>query len=155
MTSSTISIQVERLQDVHREILPMFNDHWEECGCAGGPEELAIDYNMYNLAERNGQHIGVAVRSDGVLIGYGSMFLMRPPHHRHDLVATGDCFFVVKEHRKGSVGLRLLKFMEAEALDRGASYMTLLSNTNTPVDGLLRRLKYTETDITYTKKLGE
>lgn len=151
---SEIRFDVERYADVIEEAKSLLLDHWEEIALFKDKIKLAPDYDKYaTLAEAGNLHIST-VRSDGKLVGYHAAFLSYHPHYKNDLMALTDIFYVIPKFRKGLLGFRFFRFIEAELKAIGVVKMMAGSKTSLDLRVLFNRLGWVETDIMHGKYIG-
>lgn len=106
----------ERIIEVFGEIKPLLEMHWVEI--AHYPDiALDPDYDHYVQAERKDMLRIFTARLGHELIGYAIYFVMPGLHYRKSLQAQQDILFLLPQHRKGRLGLRLIRHAD-EQLDR-------------------------------------
>lgn len=155
-TPSTITYQVERWPDIPRtEMDALFQLHWEEIAGDKNKIKLDVDYDLYaQLAENGGIHI-VTVRDAGRLVGYNCMFIHTNLHYKGVLMAASDVYFLMKEYRRGSIGIRMFKFVE-ESL-RAIGVKKVFMNTKVWKDNsvIFDRLGFHEVERLWCKYIGD
>jgi len=108
-----ITYQEENWTDVVEEMEPIFKIQWEEVGLNATSEKgihLNPQWETYEILEsKNMLHV-VTVRKDKKLIGHYVSVIAPHLHSKDILVAQNDFLYVSKEHRKGLVGYKLIKF---------------------------------------------
>ena len=93
------------------------------------------DGAQYLALEQAGALHAIGAYDDHALIGF-AVFLVTVIPHYGVRAATTESVFVSQQHRKGRLGLRLIREMEAWAKELGAVGIFLSS----PVDGRLSKL---------------
>lgn len=144
---------VEPFSSVYPEASELLRLHWEEVAPYKDLLTLNPDMQMYRTLEEQGRIVVVTARRLGELIGYVVMMLHAHHHYSHVLTATEDIHFLHPDHRKGSLGLRLIAAAEAEMAARGVRVMTLRTKVTHNHGLLFERLGYQPQDIVYTKRL--
>ena len=80
--------------------------------------------------------------------------LISPFHANAQFTMCNECFwFVDEKHRKGSLGLRLMKEAERLAVHDGCTMMVMSSLSNSPkgLDNVLKKLGYVAQESSYVK----
>ena len=87
------------------------------------------------------------------LIGYTVNVVTNHLHYADLLIVQNDIIFLCKEHRKGRLGLQLIKRTEEEAKKLGARLCIWHGKVGTALAGILPKLGYGEHEIIYTKEI--
>ena len=131
---------VEPIFDNLDETMVMWKDHWNE----QKEEELrgvefcpAVDYFRY--LEENGNFAHITVRKGTELVGhFGVSFGINKQTSRR--VAGDDFFYIKPDHRKGMLGIKLIKFARDYAFECGASEFSVSYRVSVDdLDPVLRR----------------
>ena|SRR3990167_5974224 len=133
-----------------------FKQHWIECGQVNGPDKLEIDYELYGRMEDIGHYKGFfAQDSEGNLIGYVSTVLATGMHHKNDLYAETDCFYLDPKYRSKGIGYQLIQYAERTLKDKyGVGFLRITVNANKKdIVPLIEKMGFAECDIVYQKKL--
>jgi len=143
----------EVTQGLIDEILPLLMLHEKELNVSGRP--LDPDYLTYIVADVKRQLAVYTVRDgeEKSVIGYAVYWLSRHPHY--DIkVAQQDILFLHPAHRKGRVGIKLIKFSE-KCLKEDHSVEMVLQHTKShkSLESLFQYLGYTELETIYSKVL--
>lgn len=135
------------------EIWPLLEDHREELTTNKALMVLAPDMERYILCERMGAFFALMARDNGVLVGYSGNFIAQNLHYKGFRYANNDVLFLAKTHRKGSLGLRMIRETEKEAQRRGAQMMVWHAKPKTSLDAIMPKLSYRVQDVMYSKTL--
>ncbi len=148
-----ITIQREIFNDTIMEMMPLCTDHFLELKHSGNT--LDFDFFHYLMLENLDKLVLVTVRDEGLLIGYFMGAVNCSPHCKQDLHFVTDSIFIVREYRKGFLGLRLLKFVE-EVIKQYNVKEWFISSSDEIIDitPLFKRLKFSKVETTYSKILG-
>lgn len=146
------SIQVERIEDVLSELKPLHVAHWQETERYRHGIPLNPDYNYMINAERNGRFLLFTVRIDGVLVGNMMLYISRSTHTQN-WVAEEDTMFILEEHRKGRLGVRLIQYGEEILRNLGITEVRVTVKTVNNVGRLLSHLGYTHAANQFIKTL--
>jgi len=146
---------VEKFSDVYPEAKQLLVLHWDEI--APHKELLTInpDLAMYETLERADKLCVITARHMGTLIGYVVMMICMHPHYVHVKSAIDDIHFLHPDHRKGSVGLRLLAAAKEEMQRRGVQLMSLRTKVGHNHGLLFERIGFKPQDVVYTMKIGD
>jgi N-acetylglutamate synthase-like GNAT family acetyltransferase len=148
-----ITYQVEKYHEIKEEIHALWQSHWEEVALDKAAIPLEPNYEMYQqLSEMEVLHL-VTVREDGNVIGYHISMIHGHLHYKSSKTCFTDIFFVVKEKRKGFVGIKLLKFMEQSVKDLGVQKIYMGCKTHIDITPVLEHLGYKHIEKIFTKVL--
>jgi GNAT superfamily N-acetyltransferase len=137
------------------EISLLLESHWEEVGTDKDKIPMDVDYEQYAQAALQGiLHVMVA-RSHGSLVGYHSTFVRPHIRYKSTLMGFVDVYFLHKDFRRGSTGIRLLKAAETSLKARGVK--KIQSGTKLSLDRgkVFEHLGYKAAETTYTKWIGD
>ena len=150
-----VEIAVESVEQLDQsEIWPLFEDHRDELTTNKALMVLAPDWDRYVTCERVGAFFVMTAREAGRLVGYSANFIAPHLHYSGMVYANNDLLFLAKSHRKGSLGLRLIRETEREAQRRGARMVVWHAKAGTALDRMLQRLKpYRVQDVLYSRVL--
>jgi GNAT superfamily N-acetyltransferase len=109
-----VDLAVETMATVREEIEPLLLAHYDEIALHKDTIKLDVDWGKYEGLERNGGLRVYTAREDGRLVGYSVFFLAWNMHYKSTLFGQNDVLYLTPEHRKGTTGLRLIKFSEDE-----------------------------------------
>lgn len=148
------TIQTESFTECLPELQDLFEIHYQEIG--DDPENIRLnpDYEVYFTLEDNGMLHLATVREDNTIVGYYLSVITPLLHFKHITNAHNDAIFIRKEHRKGSLGLRLLKFVAKELTKLGVHRMTVHTKTKQPFDKLCIAAGMECFERHYCKRLG-
>lgn len=116
---SRVTYLVEEWSDCVRELMPLWQQHWEEIAIHRDSIPLAPDLDEYRRLEAAGNLSVVVARSEGSVAGYYISFVKTHLHYRTTLHAFTDVYYVLPEFRKGFCGIRLIEAAMAEWRRRG------------------------------------
>lgn len=103
-----ISYARENFAKTLDELRPVLFRGWSEVG----QKDMILDpdFDEFIAQERAGRLALFTVRNDGALVGYSIFFLRNHLHYRNTVCAINDAIFLDHAHRRGRVGVRLIKF---------------------------------------------
>jgi GNAT superfamily N-acetyltransferase len=137
------------------EINLLLKSHWEEVGTDKDKIPMDVDFAYYADAARAGiLHVMVA-RNEGELVGYHSTFVRPHVRYKSTLMGFVDVYFLHKDFRRGSTGIRLLRAAEQSLKARGVK--KILTGTKLSLDRgkVFEHLGYHAAETTYTKWIGD
>jgi len=149
-----IEYKEETFDQVIDEIKPLLEDHWEEIALNKEVIKLNPNYEMYEKLCHAGVMRIVTARDDGKLIGYCICIIAYNLHYKDSLTATNDIFFISKDYRKGSTGVKL--FIKNEEILKSYGVQRLIMNTKVHQDvgAIFERLGYKQTERVFGKLIG-
>lgn len=150
-----ITFHVERLSDELENLKPFLPLHWEELALNKDKVPLDPQYEVYLARENLGQVLFVVAREMGKIVGYFVGFVAPGLHYQTCLTLTMDIFWLHPLARKGSSGIKLFRFVEAEARNRGVQRIFVGSKLHKDASALFERLKYDPVETYYSKWIGD
>ncbi len=149
-----ITFAVERLETMDAsELWPLLVDHREELTTNKALMVLAPDMPRYVACEQAGAFFMLVARENGAMVGYSANFIAQHLHYSALRYANNDVLFLAKDHRKGSLGLRLIRETEREAKARGAQLLVWHAKPGTSLDVVLPKKGYRVQDVMYSRIL--
>lgn len=111
-----LTLQKERLKDVHQEFLVMEASYWDtEAEKNQDMPENVWDYETYFVMEQTERLVTYTARApSGQLVGCAFYFLIYHLHHIHHRVAACDSIGTHREYRGQGVARSLFAFAEYE-----------------------------------------
>jgi GNAT superfamily N-acetyltransferase len=129
-------------------------EHWQEIARNKDVMILNPLADRYDAMERAGVLLCLAAFVDDVMVGYSATVVAPHLHYGGLVYGSNDVLFVQAEHRRGSLGLRLIRDTERHAAQRGARLMLWHAKQGSALDVMLGRLKqYAVQDIIYSRAL--
>tara|TARA_R110000868_G_scaffold340099_1_gene600763 strand:+ start:786 stop:1256 length:471 start_codon:yes stop_codon:yes gene_type:complete len=147
--------QREDLYKIKDEISNLLQDHWEEIALNKEKIKLNPDWGAYSVLYKSGKLGIYTARKEGKLIGYFVVIAGSNPHYKDHLFAVNDIIYLVPEHRKGFVGIKLIKYAEKDLKNFGVSVFTINTKVHKPFDSVLERLGFNLIERVYSKYIGE
>lgn len=144
--------QIENLH-TFKDNHALFRANWEETGIVPGMEELAISFDTFSDYVAKDCFTIVSVRHENIVVGYALLIISQHRHSVHTKVCSVDTIFIAKNHRKGFVGIKLIKYAELCAKLKGATLFLQRVKTERDFSPLLLRTGYRKTETVYTKEL--
>lgn len=148
-----IEIKIDKIENILGTCGGLFQQHWEEVAHNKDKIKLAIDRKKYISLEEVGALVCFSAFNGDERVGYSIFFVSPHLHYSNNIFAMNDVVFVSKEYRRGSVGLRLMKFAEEYLESIGASIISYHFKPDHDAKGLFSRLGYNMAELTYSKCL--
>jgi hypothetical protein len=115
----------ESYVNVKNEIKPLIQEHWKEIALHQNDIKLEPNWNTYSrLADQGALRVYTA-RKSGELVGYFVCIVMPSLHYMRHLFANNDIIFLKKSERKGTAGIRLIKFAIEELKKDGVTLINV------------------------------
>lgn len=148
-----ITLQRETLFDIIGEVDDLLRLHYEEVALHKESVPLAPMWERYRQLESIDAFVLYTARSDGELIGYSAFFINRHMHYGDTVMAHNDVIFLHPDHRRGSAGIKLIKFCEQQLRERGVVKATWHVKQEHDFGAILRRMGYIAEDLIFGKIL--
>lgn len=158
-----ITIQLERWAHFKDDAEALFPLHWEEVAIDKEHYKQKADHARYLAMCAAGSLQVVTARDvqtvngkvERKLVGYIISFIVPHMHYKGSpLVSMTDMYFVLPEYRKGGLGLRLFKFMEADLKAKGVGKAHTSCKVHLDFQPFLEKMGWRFTDKTFSKMLG-
>lgn len=150
-----MNIQLEAYSVVKNDVRELIQRHWEDIALNQDKIKLNPNWEGYAELDRAGMLRFFTARQDGELIGYFLLIVSRSLHYKDHLFANNDILFLHPDHRKGTAGLRLIRFAEQSLRDEGVSLMNVNTKIHAPFDVIMQRMGFNLIERIYSKYLGE
>ena len=145
----SVTYTTEKFSDLIEEMKALFYEHWQEIANYKDRFPLNPDFNRYRKMDELGLlHTSIA-REEEKIIGYCIFFVMPHLHYQDCIYAVNDVVFVSKAHRKGTVGMRIIKFSVGELTKRGVHRMVMHIKVNHDFGRVLERIGFVKTETQY------
>jgi GNAT superfamily N-acetyltransferase len=150
-----ITCHVESFEERLSELAELLPAHYKELALNQDKVPLDPRYDFYIDTERKGGLIFATLRDTGELVGYFIGFIAPGLHYRTCLTCTMDIFYVRQDKRKGSAGVRLFRFVEANLKARGVQRWFMGSKVHADASALFKRIGAAPVETYYSKWLGD
>lgn len=149
----SLALAIEKADAIWDEWLPLARMQWDETEAYHEGQSFNPDRKTYAHYEANGWFIMATARDGGRLVGYAG-FYVTPSAHSGALTATEDTWFLHHDWRRGMNAIRLFRFAEEYARDKGAIEASGSIKSGHPAAAaVLTYLGYVETARVFTKQL--
>lgn len=150
-----ITAHVENLASQLEEIKVLLPLHYAELALNQDHVPLDPQYEIYLERERRGELVFMVLRDAGAMVGYFLGFIAPGLHYQTCLTCTMDIFYVQKDKRTGSAGIRLFRAVEQELKRRGVKRWFMGSKIHADASALFKRIGATPVETYYSKWLGD
>lgn len=137
------------------ELQTLLPEHWKELALEQDKVPLEPQWHVYLEREARGELLYVTARDAGDLVGYFVGFIAPALHYASCLTCTMDIFYIRRDKRNGTAGVRLFRFVEAELRRRGVKRWFAGSKVHADASALFERLQFKRVEIYYSKWLGD
>lgn len=150
-----LTLHIESFIEKLPELKMLICSHWDELALNKDAVPLDPQYEIYFDKERSGELLFVVLRDAGEMVGYFIGFISPGLHYKTCLTCIMDIFYVRKDHRNGSAGIRMFRFVENELKRRGVRRWFMGSKTHADASALFERIGASKVETYYSKWLGE
>lgn len=142
-----LSFNREMLYDVFEDVQPLLALHYRELTLH--QDKIALDpvWERYAALERQGSFALFTARDGGRLIGYSAFYVQNHIHYTDTIVAANDVLFLHPDYRKGSAGIKLIKFSEQQLQAQGVNKITWHVKFSKDFRPILHRLGYADEEV--------
>lgn len=148
-----ITYQVESVKNILTEGLSLFIEHYLLVERLTKLKPNPDVHSLFAL-EESGNLKTFSIRDGNKLIGYSTVLIQCSLHYKDTFYGIIDTIFLTQKRRKGSIGIKFIKFIEDELIKNNVSVITFNSTMMYPLDSLLKRLGYTPTETQHSKYIG-
>lgn len=147
-----LTFQTESLNQARPEGEPLLRRHWQEIAHY---QDIVYEprWDMYQMLEGAGALRIFTARLDGQLIGYSVYAIAPNMHYASSLEASEDVLYLAPEHRKGRVGLKLIRFSDEQLKAAGVQLVKRHVKFAHDHGPILQRMGYEPIDQIYGKRL--
>ena len=128
-------------------------EHYEEIALNKALMVYAPDIERYARLEELGVLLTLGVFKGDEMVGYSVNVITPHLHYRDLMTCHNDMIFIAPAHRRGSLGVRLIKATREAVKARGVQMMLWHAKENTPLAKLLPALGCRVQDILFSEVL--
>lgn len=151
-----ITFQVEKLDQVKDELPVLLKLHYDEIALNKEHIPLDPDWEKYKtLCDRGNLFVVTARTDDQLLVGYSVFFTTYHLHYKSTLVASNDILYLHPDYRKGTTGIKLIKFSESELKKLGVDKVIWHIKYLKDFRNILYRMGYFDEDAIVGKVLKD
>lgn len=144
----------EAFTGIRRQIEPLLIDHWNEIALNKDAIKLNPDWKEYARLDMVGALRVYTAREDDVLCGYFVVIVSKSLHYKDHLFANNDIIFLSKDHRKGTTGIRLIKYAVEQLTAEGIKLININTKVHQPFDVILERQGFNLVERIYSKRVN-
>lgn len=144
-----VPLIIAAMQDKHKE-------HWQETEVHRHDVEFDINYERMFELDVQGKYVMISVEHTptATLVG-NSSYVLETCMYTQTLSAYEDVLYVSPDHRRGRLGVELIRYGEAVLQQLGAQEVTLSAKTVTNLGPMLVRMGYEQVGTLHNKRLTE
>jgi GNAT superfamily N-acetyltransferase len=150
-----ITFHVDKLEENLPYLADLLQDHYQELALNKEFVPLDPQYEVYLQREKQGELVFITCRELGKIVGYYIGFVSPGLHYQTCLTCITDIFYIAKQFRGSSIGLRLFKFVEKVLIGRGVQRWFMGSKLHSDASPLFERIGAKPVEIYYSKWIGE
>jgi GNAT superfamily N-acetyltransferase len=159
MSSNINLIEVTNLS--YKELITLIDkdpvSHLEEVPFGNFQLELDLVDEVYDYSEQAGYCRSYIVSVNGNYAGYILLMASEMIHHRGQMQAVADSFYIVPKYRSSGAFTTLLTYVENDLRSNGIRFLTVGLNPNMPhvhkMQKFINDKGYVHTEAYYTKEL--
>lgn len=148
-----IDFQRESIAGLWGELHPLLDAHYHEIS-ADKTIPLCPDTERYDQLDAAGVIHTYTARLEGELIGYAIFFVQPHLHYATTTHALQDVIFIAREHRRGTLGLRLIRYCDRQLQSEGIHVVHHHIKAAHNWGPILERMGYRLQDLIYTRRLN-
>lgn len=147
-------VQCVPATQVLKELRFMHAQHWAETESHRHGLTMNPDYDRVLDLERQGRYLLIVARHkvSGELVGNYGLYLSYSTHTQTKM-ATEDTLFVVKAHRRGRLGIALIRYAERALASLAVRELNVTVKKVNAVGQMIERMGYQPVGTQYTKLL--
>lgn len=149
------TLSCERLIDTLPQLRALHEEHWQETEGHRHSIRMNPDYPRGLDLELQGRYFLIVARhASGAVVGNYGLYLARSMH-TSELIATEDTLFISSAHRKGRLGISMIRYAETALAQLGATELNVSVKLVNSVGPMIERMGYMPVGTQYTKILKE
>lgn len=155
-----MNFQIESFNDSFPDACSLFKQHFEEVSLSTmkGKRPLSINIKKYVDLEALNRLAIFTIREEGQLLAYAAFITDTATHYSKTLYASNDALFVHPSLRQGTTAIKFMKWCEKKLVELSNGNIKIVqwrTKSEHNFSPILKRMGYSEDDITYTKWVGE
>lgn len=145
-----------RGREVLDDLKHLHRRHWDETEVHRHNLQMNPDYARGLELEQQGRYLLLAAihMDSGEMVGNYGLYLTRSMHTQK-LMATEDTLYILPEHRKGRLGVAMIRYAESVLRQLGVEELNVSVKLVNNVGPMIERMGYTPVATQYTKILTE
>lgn len=149
-------LRTARVTEVIDDLREIHWQHWQETEGYRHGIEFNPDYERGLDFEAQGRYVLVVAEHipTGKIVGNYGLYLNRSMHTQ-TIKASEDTLFVSREHRRGRLGIEIMRYAERAVAQLGAQELDVSVKLVNKVGPMLERMGYAPVGTQYVKILKE
>lgn len=154
-TIGSYTLSCARLIEVLPELRALHREHWLETEGHRHVIEMNPDYERGLDLEAQGRYFLIVARhASGAVVGNYGLYPARSMH-TSQLIATEDTLFIASAHRKGRLGIGMIRYAEDALRQLGVTELNVSVKLVNNIGPMIERMGYFPVGTQYTKLLLE
>ena len=149
--ATAIEIRPSTVAEMHRVAGVLFASHYEEVAARRQNTPLSPDWLRYQALEQHGSLITLAAWEGERIVGYSVSIVTTALHYSTTIFCQNDVLFVAEAHRRGRLGIRLIRETERIAVAGGTKRVFWHAKQGTALAAILPRLGYGVHELVYSR----
>lgn len=141
------------LSDKRDILAPLLRQHAAELGAGSALKSAAPNWEAYRALENTGSLLAVVAYAGEQIVGYATVFIGAHLHHVGLRYAHSDALYVLPTHRRGGLGLSLIRETERLAKEGGARLIMWHAKPDSALEKILPRIGYGVEETAYCKEI--
>lgn len=114
---------------------------------------LNPNWESYKIFQDAGALFIYTIRDSEKLVGYAWYITMPSLHSKFDTYAAADTLYLDEDYRGKFLGIKLFKYAEKDLKEKGINTIIYSVKTHDNWGIMLERIGYTNTELTYHKRI--
>ncbi|HKB59496.1 MAG TPA: GNAT family N-acetyltransferase [Gallionellaceae bacterium] len=141
------------VSDKAEALMPLLRAHAQELADASALKNAAPNWEAYRALENTGALLAIVAYAGEEIAGYATAFIGGHLHHSGLRYAHSDALYVAPPHRRGGLGLALIREAERVARAKGARLMLWHAKPDTALEKILPRIGYRVEETAFCKEI--
>lgn len=150
-----ITFQLESWSDYFRDCQDLWVEHYNEIALDKERMEMRPDIEAYQRLEATGQLQILTARDSGIMVGYLLTVIRPHMHYAGVLCGFEDSYFLSKDHRRGMVGVKLIREGIKQMKFAGVKKCFFMTKAFLDMGRIFERLGFSKSDIVYAAWIGD
>jgi GNAT superfamily N-acetyltransferase len=141
------------VSDKAEALMPLLRAHAQELAADSVLKTAAPNWEAYRALENTGALLAIVAYAGQEIAGYATVFIGGHLHHAGLRYAHSDALYVAPAHRRGGLGLALIREAEHRAREKGAHLMLWHAKRGTALEKILPRIGYGVEESVFCKEI--
>ncbi len=124
--AQTVEVRGTDIDELRKHGEKLFRAHYDEVALNKDSMRLDLNWHAYYMLEEEGLLLSLAAWVGDEMVGYTVSHKYTHLHYKDVLVIENDVIFVQKSHRRGGLGLHLIRETKAMAGEQDGDHSEVL-----------------------------